>query len=331
MHGNRSAGSDPGVPGVGTGLAAVFALAATVLTGAQAPTGEELPASFEAGLVDLMPVAQSGRTVHFCTDTGGGTMLVRERTARREGWLPNGDGRSVPFPSFRAEASIPAPRAAPDRLRVLPDTAEAPLEQDCDGLLGAPWFAGGTWTLDYPTGRLLHHPAGLPAGMDGSAVALGFQKDSNGARTSHFPTLEVVVDDDSLPMLLDTGARLRPTSRARRALDLTDENPATVATSFVAASVFDRWRRRHPGWRVVPDAGRVHPGLAMIRVPEVQIGGVGVGPVWFTRRPDRALKRWLSRWTDRTVVGALGGSALRHLRITISYPRATAFVREPGG
>lgn len=292
--------------------------------------GEPVPASFAGGLVDLLPTTEAGTALRLCTDSGGGALVVRERVAREEGWLEGeAAGASVPFPGFRPGESVPAPVAVPPRLRVLPDSVDAPIEDDCDGFLGAPWFAGKSWTMNYPAGRLLHHPDGLPNGLTGDTVPLGFQADSAGRHTSHFPRIDVVVDGDSLSLLLDTGARLRPGERARRALGVSPDGPGTVATSFIAAPVFRRWRRRHPGWEVVPDAGTFYPGQPMIRVPSVTVGDVRVGPVWFTRRPARNFLRGMSRWMDVPVVGALGGSALRYLRISISYPAERAVIARP--
>lgn len=38
------------------------------------------------------------------------------------------------------------------------------------------------------------------------AVALGFQVDAEGRRTTHFPSLDIEVDGEVLPVLFDTGA-----------------------------------------------------------------------------------------------------------------------------
>ncbi len=99
-------------------------------------------------------------------------------------------------------------------------------------------------------------------------------------------------------------------------------------TSFVAGSVFDAWRARHPDWRFVPDAD-VNVALEpMIEVPAVAIAGHEVGPVWFTRRADRNFHEYMSSMMDRRVDGALGASLFSYFRITVDYPNAVAtFVR----
>lgn len=299
--------------------------------GSRAAEDGALPADFHAGLVDLVPETPSGDSVRFCTDTGGGVLGVREGVARRLGWLEEGEAATtIPFPSFRTGAAIPGPGAGPATLHVFPDTARIPLLEACDGFLGARWFAGRSWTLDYPAGELRRLRGGLPDSMPGERVPLGFQVDSTGERTSHFPRIEVAVAGDTLSMLLDTGAQARPSDSARRVLDVPGDTGGRVATSFVVASVFERWHREHPDWRVLEGAGTLGGGQPMIRVPAVELGELAVGPVWFTRRPDRGFQRVLGKWMDRPVQGALGGSALRHLRMTISYPDAVAVVARPG-
>ena len=63
----------------------------------------------------------------------------------------------------------------------------------------------------------------------------------------------------------------------------------------------------------------------MIEVPQVVIAGLRVGPVWFTQRPDRAFREWMSSMTDRPIEGALGGSAFKTTRMILDYPGGRAY------
>ena len=54
------------------------------------------------------------------------------------------------------------------------------------------------------------------------------------------------------------------------------------------------------------------------------MAGKRVGPVRFTRRPDRAFDEFMSSMTDAPVVGALGGSGLRYFRVSVDYGRGVA-------
>jgi hypothetical protein len=75
---------------------------------------------------------------------------------------------------------------------------------------------------------------------------------------------------------------------------------------------------------VITNADETVPGMAMIEVPEIQIAGFRVGPVWFTERPDPNFHQFMSQWMDRQVDGALGGNAFRFFRVTVDYPAAVA-------
>jgi len=69
----------------------------------------------------------------------------------------------------------------------------------------------------------------------------------------------------------------------------------------------------------------VRSGADMIPGPGgVVVAGRKVGPVWFTRRPDRAFDEFMSSLMDAPVVGALGGSGLRTFRITVDSAQGVA-------
>jgi hypothetical protein len=328
-----------------TGLWPVAALAHLVLVFACAtppPIPEdavELPAVFYGERIFVTPVTTTGETLHLYTDTGGG-LFLQEAAVERLG-LPvrevTRDGQTVrlaPLPELRPDAWIPPVPGEHDPsfpgvdglLYVIP--AGQAFSQVGDGMLGQAWFGNGVWTFDYPGKRLFYHAsAGAPAPDPPHTVALGFKTDETGRRETHFPSLEATVDGETLPFLLDTGAMVRLTDAALAVLD--DEGPATRATSFITETVFDRWRRRHPGWPVIENADRTVSGAPMIQVPEVAIAGHTVGPVWFTRRPDRNFHEFMARMMDREVEGALGGSLFRYFVLTVDYPGARATFRRP--
>lgn len=73
----------------------------------------------------------------------------------------------------------------------------------------------------------------------------------------NFPRVPVTIDGETLDLLFDTGA-----------------------ASFIAASAFEKWRAKHPNWRVIERAEN-GSGEAMIEVPQVTIAGYTArrGPV----------------------------------------------------
>ena len=295
---------------------------------AQAPSAVELPARLITGRFYVYPVTERGDTLTLFTDTGGGLWLASNVVTqlglptRVDGVQGTDTVRSVSFPKFRATASIPEPLGRPDKmLFVLPASQMRDIGSDWSGMLGQQWFYGRVWTFDYPREKLILHSSSAGVPRDPAhTVTLAFRRDSSGRASNGFPRIRIVVDGDSLDMLFDTGATARvPDSVVTRLGGPRGER----ATSFNTTEVFERWRKRHPDWRVVANADAV-PGMAAIEVPRVTIAGFEVGPVWFTQRPDRAFHSYMAQFMDKPTDGALGGSALQYFRVTVDYPNATA-------
>jgi hypothetical protein len=308
---------------LGLGLfASLFALAG----GARAqPQARAVPAEFEAHRIYVRAATASGDTLRFYTDTGGGRFAVlTTSTAERLGLnvdtvTTGGRDRLVGrFPDLRSGASLPAPQN--DRVLVLPKTGPIRMMDIGDGLLGQSWFAGRTWTFDYPNQKLLVRASPPDPPAPEHTVDLAFKTDSTGRRVSNHPRVEARIDGQTHSFLLDTGATTLLTDSAQAAIG----GARLRGGSFVTASLFDRWREAHPDWRVLEEGSVVQKGTPMIRVPEVTIAGHTVGPVCFERRPDRSFKEKMARTMDRPVSGALGGSLFQYFRMTVSYPDAWA-------
>lgn len=283
--------------------------------------GVELPARFEANRIVLVPRTTDGTTLEFYTDTGGGFNAISASAASRLLASPVESGDTISFPDFDPGAAIPSnPIFEQGRLAVVDDG-----ELAYDGFLGGRWFGGKIWELDYLRDRIvLHDHYDPPAGAAAHGVPLGFQTDASGARTTHFASIPIEVDGQELLVLFDTGARAELTQAAANVFDVS--GGTVVGASFIIDSVFEEWKRKHPAWLVVPDADLVkRQTFAMIRVPSIRIAGHEVGPVWFAERPDQAFEDYMSQWMDRTVHGAIGGSAFQYFRIVIDYPAATAW------
>lgn len=304
-------------------------LLATAPAHAAGPAGapalpHTLPATMEHNRFFVHPQAPSGETLRLYTDTGGGTFIttggadklgiayVAPESPTRE---PVG---STAWPAYEG-AWIPRPESggdAPD----LPIMAPPPGFGDDDGLLGARWFGDRTWEWDYRAGTLRLLPDGaLPEVASTHVVKLGFQEGENGAHTSHFPRIPVRIDGEELQMLFDTGAMFRLDEAAAERLG--DAVVRERAGSFITRSVIERWHERHPDWPWIDEGDS---GMAMIRVPDVEIAGYHTGPVWFSARPDRNFHEWIAQWMDQPLDGAIGGNAFDGFRITIDYAAETA-------
>jgi hypothetical protein len=90
----------------------------------------------------------------------------------------------------------------------------------------------------------------------------------------------------------------------------------TIGGSFIAISIFNRWREKHPEWKYYPKADMAGD---LIVVPIVNIGGYEVGPVLFASRPDENWSKGMIVSMDKVVKGAIGGSALKYFQVTIDY------------
>lgn len=318
-------------------LSVAVAIAALTNSGhvwAQTATAPvELPARLIAGRFYVYPVTERGDTLTLFTDTGGGLWLAAGAVARLalptnvEGVQGADTARSVLLPSFRPGLGIPEPLGHPGRrLFVLPASQQQGLGSDWTGMLGQQWFFGRVWTFDYPRAKLLVHASAAQVPSDPAhTVPVMFRRNAEGRAENGFPRIRIAVDGDSLDLLFDTGATARvPDSVVARLGGQRGER----ATSFITTAVFDRWRARHPDWRVVAGADAV-PGMAAIEVPRVSIAGFEVGPVWFTQRPDRSFHTYMAQWMDKSTDGALGGNALQYFRVTVDYPNGVAVFSRP--
>ncbi len=298
-----------------------------------------LPTTYLADRFALAPVTIAGDTLILYTDTGGGAnMLFAEavtRLALHDSAIMLGADtvRLVALPDFRPSASIPSPQPEPPfGAKLILTQADAGDRLARAGFLGRTWFAGRVWRLDYPRHTLSQLSAPRVSGdQPEHRVPIGFQTDSAGHRTTNFPRIRVEIDGDSLDLLFDTGATVTLTDSALA--QLADGGPRVRGTSFIAKNIFDRWTSRHPNWRVIPRAEHLPRGdqreMPMIEVPSISVGGYVAGPVWFTMRPDPNFHDFMSKWMDKRIEGALGGSALRYFRIDLDYPNAAAWFEKP--
>jgi len=291
-------------------------------------TAESVPVEYQHDRIFVRTEAPDGSLVSFFTDSGGGFNAVTESMAHRLSLTEvstvsiDGEERSlVEFPTFLELAGIPPPAAERWLNGGLVVVSDAKLEEH--GLLGSRWFEGKIWYFDYSEGTL-RSSTGLALDSEYQSTSIGFRSDEDGVRDLSFPRISIVVEGETLDMLLDTGATARLTDSSADAFGLP---PGTrVGTSYISKPIFNSWMQQNPDWKVV-DKGEDVTGhiFPMIEVPEVTIAGITVGPVWFVQRPEGTFEEWISQMTDSQVVGAVGGSLFRYFRMVIDYPDATAY------
>lgn len=302
------------------------ATAALLLSGL-AVADERLPADFVHDQIWLTPKT-GGRELRLFTDTGGGWNALARPVAAELGLTVEtveADGQAmalVGYPSFDAGHSIPASEHFMQGRLMLAEPGQ--LITGGDGFLGGRWFADGIWDFDYPRQRLTRLGRFDAPKHGGTTVPLGFQADADGKRSTHFPSIAVEVDGETLDMLFDTGATATLTAQSGPVFGL----PAGthVGTSFIEKAKFERWVERHPDWRVIERAdAKGGQQRRMIEVPVVAIAGHRVGPVWFAEQPPGAFQDYMAQWMDRPTWGAIGGSALKYFRVVVDYPASKAW------
>jgi hypothetical protein len=285
------------------------------------------------------PVTLDNVTLSLFTDSAGALFLY-EDTVGQLRLSPetlkgaSDDGRDltvVALPRFKPEAAIPPPLGGnyEGRVFVFPRRENAPQNSmsRTDGMLGQQWFAGRVWTFDYPNQTLLWRaPGDLPAHDKSQEVKLAFKARASGKRANNFARIPIEVDGETIDFLLDTGATNVLSEDALKQIG--DGRPAERAASFLVRSVFEKWHKRHPDWRALENV-KTLTGSAMIEVPSITIGGFKVGPVWFTVQSDVGFQSVMGPLMDRRVDGAIGGSALHYLRMTVDWPNALAVFERP--
>ena len=290
-----------------------------------------VPTEFLRDRIFVVASAADGGRVRFFTDTGGGWNAISDAARARLKLPQKGDveieGGRAPLVDASAlfdHSNIPTPVRDEPWLHGMLVVAPANQLHEGDGTLGSRWFAGHIWDIDYGR-RTMRVVSSRPPTSGFRKVSMGFAVDGQGRRALNFPRITIAVDGHDIEVLLDTGASAKLTPGAASALGF--EDGANIGTSFVIRSIFDQWKAAHPEWRTLSDAD-ARGGFPMIEVPAVRIGGIEAGPVWFTLRPDPNFLEFMSQMTDVTVRGALGGSALKHLRVVLDYPGSTMYVKK---
>lgn len=287
---------------------------------------QKLPTDFIENRIILKPVTAQGDTLKLDTDTGGGSNMIYpsavERLNLKKDSITLGErsGEFTQLPEFMQGSEIPLPHIEPLKNKFLVVEPHPLLSDGTDGFLGNTWFRERIWEIDY-----LHHDFLLHKSLQldedrRNVVDLGFPKNEKDEKIGGFPRITVEIDGDSLDLLFDTGATLLAKDSVANLLNSSSNK---IGTSFISESIFKKWKENNPEWKVIENAEQMTEA-DIIQVPEVEIAGFPVGPVWFTVRSDKNFTEWMSQWMDKEIVGALGGSALKFFRVLLHYPEEKA-------
>jgi hypothetical protein len=182
-----------------------------------------------------------------------------------------------------------------------------------DVFLGQFFFINKSWTFDYQSGKLFVNTPVYQNLADQNIQPIGFKKDRKGNKRFGHPSMKIVVDAEIIDVLFDTGATFLLGENSKTAFS----NKKATGGSFIAKSVFDIWHKQHPDWRFI-EKGEI-TGADLIEVPQVTVGNLTAGPVWFAKRPDEAWSKGMIGSMDKVVKGAIGGSFLQYFKVSIDY------------
>lgn len=312
-----------------TALGAICMVAVGLASAKGLDARQQVPAAYEAGHFYITLPVHGGQPLRLLVDTGGGggsgLFLLQASAAKRLGLnvrqCPLGDeSMSVVSMPASLNAVLAPSRETPCHAAAI--VVDRDLGTDhADGVMGAGYLPGQIWTFDYPQQALWREAATWRAENKSHVIPLNLPHDRQG-RASGLPRIEVRIDDETLPMLLDTGATAKATPVGAKATGDASLRGFGV-TSYAPSSLINRWHAQHADWPVIKDGDGYIPHMRLIRVPAVEIAGWSVGPVWFTERPDRNIDG-LSNYSNGPVKGAAGANIFRHFRMTLDYPAGVA-------
>ncbi|MES2312289.1 MAG: hypothetical protein V4566_08345 [Pseudomonadota bacterium] len=292
-------------------------------------TRQQVPAVYEAGHFYITLPVHGDQALRLLVDTGGGggsgLFVLQAAAAKRldlkVSQCGQGDDsmRVVSMPAQLNTVLAPARETPCHAAAILVD---GDLGTDhADGIVGAGYMPGQIWTFDYPQHELWREAANWHTKDKSHVIPLELPHDHLG-RASGLPRIELRIDGETLPMLLDTGATAEATRVGAKATGDASVHGFGV-TSYAPSSLINRWHAHHKDWPVINDGDRLIQHMRLIRVPNVEIAGWAAGPVWFTERPDKNIDA-LSNYMSGTVKGSAGANIFRHFKMTLDYPAGVA-------
>lgn len=311
----------------------------TAKGGANKPT--LIPSKFVNGERFYIKIPlESGDTILGFGDTGGGNSMLlpatiesknlqaKVKTGILKGLMPikfilfkdlmMNDTFPQPFPLRSFIIRRPFSRISEPFLLVPPMDDEMKFITkslpDMEVFLGQNFFMGKAWTFDYINQTItLNTKLSDIEKSNPNVQSIAFKKNNNQENIFGHASMFIEVNGERIDVLFDTGATITLSDNGKREMK-TDAN--TIGASFIAASIFDKWRKQHPEWKYYAKADMNND---MIEVPIVKIGGNEVGPVLFAKRPDENWSNGMINTMDKVVKGAIGGSGLKYLKVTIDY------------
>ncbi|MEM9051343.1 MAG: hypothetical protein AAGC47_04745 [Bacteroidota bacterium] len=277
-----------------------------------------IPSRFDNNLI-YVRIPQGTDSLLFYTDTGGKNFLYKSSLKKLELKKSDDNLWNDKFETVFTKTGLPLPFE-----KSIYHTKDKSATED--GMLGREWFAQKVWNFDYQNQTLSWSEESSSEKRTSSEVPIYFKEDSLGNHINHLPRITIIIDGDSIHLLLDTGAQAFLSDEAQSTLDLNEK----VAISFINESTFLKWKNQHPDWTVIPSGDKsFRKKEDIIIVPVIEVGKRKIGPVAFAKREDHNFRNMSVLFMDGPIYGALGGNALSLLNnITIDYPSEVLYISE---
>lgn len=277
----------------------------------------KLPCVFKNNLIYLSIGLSNSDSLTFYTDTGGKNFLYTSGLKKlRIRNTPENLWESSSIKTIFTVNNISLPK----REEMYSIRQKGVVE---DGMLGREWFANRTWRINYE-GNVLSEIASIPNNEFEPIGPLYFLKDDAKQVVNHLPRIEIVINNDTLSLLFDTGAQVYLSDDAKGRM----KGQSLTAISFISSSIFDSWKALHPEWEVVKKGDRQYKA-DIIRVPEIKMGNKAIGPIWFVKRDEHNFQVMSRSFMDKQIVGAIGGNALSLLGdIIVDYQSEKLYINK---
>jgi len=277
----------------------------------------KLPCFFKNNLIYLTAKLSNNDTLTFYTDSGGknfiytrGLKKLRIKNTTQNLW----ENSSIKTIFEVNNISLPK------RAEIYYIKEKGVIE---DGMLGREWFADRIWRINYQR-YFLSEITNIPHNEFELITPLYFLKDDAKQVINHLPRIEIVINNDTLSLLFDTGAQVYLSDDAQEQM----KDQSLTAISFISSSIFDSWKALNPEWEVIKKGDKQYKA-DMIRVPEIKIGSKIIGPIWFVKREEQNFQVMSRLFFDKQIVGAIGGNALSLLGdIIVDYQNEKLYINK---
>lgn len=180
--------------------------------------------------------------------------------------------------------------------------------------LGQDFFMNKSWTFDYVNKKVYVNTPIKKSELNRlNTQKIGLKKNKHGINRFGHARFKIEVEGETIDVLFDTGATSILSEDGKHLLKC---DKTSIGISFIAESIFNKWRNKHPGWKYYPNADLSED---IIEVPCIKICDYVIGPVLFSKRPDENWSEGMNSTMDSIVKGAIGGNVLKPFKVTIDY------------